>query len=577
MRTATSKPGIWAILGGALAVALLPLLVTGRYNTNVLLLAGAWAIATLGLTVVLGYAGQISLAQASFFGIGAYAIGLGTVHYGLNWWLAFVLGLVVAVAGGIILGATTLKLGGHYLAMVTIGFQIIFTLVMTNWSAFSGGPDGITRIPRPPFFVPLNTAQRYAWFALSATLLVALAVHALRDSRLGRSMRAVRENEIAAEALGVDTVRVKVTAFAISALLGAAGGSIYASGFLYIAPDTFDFGTSVQFLAMVLVGGRESVAGSVIGAGLLTFLPEWLRELKKIYLVVYGSIIVLVIVFMPEGLWGLVTLLSRSLVRPSPVPPTRAPLPMGGARPAGEAVLVIENLGKYFGGLKAVDGVSFIVRQGEVHALIGPNGSGKTTILNVTSGLYAPSFGGITFLGRSVGGQRASRIARYGMTRTFQNLRLFRELTVWENVLVGAQRAGGDETVVRERAASAIEFMSLTSHVHHRAKNLPYGTQKRVEIARALAGVPELLLLDEPAAGLTQSEKQDLVEIVQQLHTRGLTMLLVEHDMSLVSQLSHHITVINFGRKIAEGAPERVLAEPAVGEAYLGNREAARA
>jgi branched-chain amino acid transport system permease protein len=460
---------------------------------------------------------------------------------------------------------------------VTIGFQIIFSLVMTNWSAFSGGPDGITRIPRPPFFVPLNTAQRYAWFALAATLLVALAVHALRDSRLGRSMRAVRENEIAAEALGVDTLRVKVTAFAISALLGAAGGSIYASGFLYIAPDTFDFGTSVQFLAMVLVGGRESVAGSVLGAGLLTFLPEWLRELKKIYLIVYGSVIVLVIVFMPDGLWGFVTLLSRSLARPSPVPPTRGALPMGSARPAGEPVLVIENLGKYFGGLKAVDGVSFTVRQGEVHALIGPNGSGKTTIINVISGLYAPSFGEITFLGRSVGGQRASRIARYGMTRTFQNLRLFRELTVWENVLVGSQRAGGDETAIRDRAASAIEFMSLTSLVHNRAKNLPYGTQKRVEIARALAGVPELLLLDEPAAGLTQSEKQDLVEIVQQLHARGLTMLLVEHDMSLVSQLSHHITVINFGRKIAEGAPESVLAEPAVGEAYLGNREAARA
>ncbi|HVH32090.1 MAG TPA: branched-chain amino acid ABC transporter ATP-binding protein/permease, partial [bacterium] len=544
MRTATFKPSLWTVLGGALAVALLPLLVTGRYNTNVLLLAGAWAIAALGLTVVLGYAGQISLAQASFFGIGAYAIGLGTVHYGLNWWLAFVLGLVVAVAGGIILGSTTLKLGGHYLAMVTIGFQIIFTLVMTNWSAFSGGPDGITRIPRPPFFVPLNTAQRYAWFALAATFLAALAVHALRDSRLGRSMRAVRENEIAAEALGVDAVRVKVTAFAISALLGAVGGSIYASGFLYIAPDTFDFGTSVQFLAMVLVGGRESVAGSVLGAGLLTFLPEWLRELKKIYLVVYGSIIVLVIVFMPEGLWGFVTFLSRSLVRPTPHLATRGSLSIGTARLAGEPVLVIENLGKYFGGLKAVDGVSFAVRQGEVHALIGPNGSGKTTILNVISGLYVPSFGEITFLGQSIGGQRGSRIARWGMTRTFQNLRLFRELTVWENVLVGAQRAGGDETAIRERAASAIEFMSLTPRVHTRAKNLPYGMQKRVEIARALAGAPELLLLDEPAAGLTQSEKQDLVEIVQQLHERGLTMLLVEHDMSLVSQLSHHITVI---------------------------------
>ncbi len=208
MRTVTFKPGHWAILGGVLAVALLPLMVTGRYYTNVLLLAGAWAIAALGLTVVLGYAGQISLAQASFFGIGAYAIGLGTVHYGLNWWLAFLLGLAAAVVGGIILGATTLKLGGHYLAMVTIGFQIIFTLVMVNWTAFSGGPDGITRIPRPPFLIPLNTAHRYAWVALAGTLVVAIAVHALRGSRLGRSMRAVRENELAAEALGVDTLRV---------------------------------------------------------------------------------------------------------------------------------------------------------------------------------------------------------------------------------------------------------------------------------------------------------------------------------------------------------------------------------
>ncbi len=240
-------------------------------------------------------------------------------------------------------------------------------------------------------------------------------------------------------------------------------------------------------------------------------------------------------------------------------------------------MLLIDNLGQHFGGLKAVDGVSLTVRQGEVHALIGPNGSGKTTILNLISGLYVPSFGQITFLGRSIGGQRGSRIARAGMTRTFQNSRLFREMTLWENVLVGAQRAGGDEAALRERAMAAIEFMGLTGVVHEKAKNLPYGTQKRVEIARALAGEPELLLLDEPAAGLTQTEKHDLVGLLQQLHTRGLTMLLVEHDMSLVSTISHAITVINFGRKIADGTPEHVLAEPAVGEAYLGNRETARA
>ena len=557
------------------AAAALPLLFTSRYSTNLLILGAAWSIATLGLVVVLGYAGQISLAQAAFFGIGAYAVALGTTRGEMNWWLALAAGLAAAAAAGAALGMTTLKLGGHYLAMVTICFQIIYTLVATNWVAVTGGPDGISNIRRPSFVVPLVSAQRYAWFALAALLAVAGAVWWLRDTALGRAMLAVRENELAAQALGVNTQRVKVVAFTLSAAIGALGGAVYASGYLYISPDSFNFDHAVSFLAMALVGGSESVLGSILGAGLLTFLPEWLRELKKMYLVIYGCAIILVIVFMPEGLWGYLRLLGRPFARQAPPPAARRALRVGGRGTAGEEILGVEGLVKHFGGIAAVDGVDFVVRRGEVHALIGPNGSGKTTCINLLSGLYVPTAGRIRFLGRDVAGQRPSRIAGAGMARSFQNLRLFRELTVWKNVLVGAQRGGAGEAETRDRAAAAMAFAGLADRAHERCRNLPYGHQKLVELARAIAGEPELLLLDEPGAGLNQTEKQDLVELLRRLNGMGLTIVLVEHDMSLISRAATVATVLNFGRKIAEGTAEEVLRHPAVVEAYLGNREVA--
>ncbi len=569
------RPGYLALALGAFVVVLLPLLFTSRYTTNLLILGAAWGIATLGLVVVLGYTGQISLAQAAFYGIGAYAVALGTTRWGVNWWLALVLGLLAATLAGAILGSTTLKLGGHYLAMVTICFQIIYTLITTNWIAVTGGPDGISNIKRPPFLVPLNSAQRYAWFALAALWLVAGLVWGLRDTALGRAMRAIRENELAAEALGVDTRRVKVIAFTLSAIIGALGGAIYASGYLYISPDSFNFDHAVAFLAMVLVGGSESALGAILGATLLTFLPEWLRDLKKIYLVVYGCAIILVIVFMPEGLWGYAKLLGRRFARRPILPPARSTLRVGGRGKAGEEILRAESLAKYFGGLRAVDGVDFTVTRGEIHALIGPNGSGKTTIINLLSGLYVPTAGRIHFLGRDIVGLRPSRIAHTGMARSFQNLRLFRELTVWENVLVGAQREEGSEAETRDHAMAAIEFVGLQDKAHEICRNLPYGHQKLVELARALAGEPDLLLLDEPGAGLNQTEKQELIQLLKRLNDMGLTILIVEHDMSLVSQVATCATVLNFGEKIAEGTADQVLRHPAVVEAYLGDREVA--
>ncbi len=569
------RPGHLALVLGAVVVALLPLLFPSRYAANLLTLGASWGIATLGLVVVLGYTGQISLAQAAFYGIGAYAVALGTTALGVNWWLALVLGLLAATLAGAGLGSTTLKIGGHYLAMVTICFQIIYTLITTNWVAVTGGPDGISNIKRPPFLVPLTSAQRYAWFALGALLVVAGVVWWLRDTALGRAMRAVRENELAAEALGVDTRRVKVTAFTLSAVIGALGGAIYASGFLYISPDSFNFDHAVSFLAMALVGGSASPLGSILGAGLLAYLPEWLRDLKRIYLVVYGCAIILVIVFMPEGLWGYVKLMGRRFARPAILPPTHRAMQVGSRGTAGEEILQVESLAKHFGGLKAVDSVDFTVLRGEIHALIGPNGSGKTTCINLLSGLYVPTSGRIHFLGRDIVGLRPSRIACSGMARSFQNLRLFRELTVWENVLVGAQRARGSEAEIKERAIAAVEFVGLRNKVHEICLNLPYGHQKLLELARALAGEPELLLLDEPGAGLNQTEKQELIQLLKRLNDMGLTILIVDHDMSLVSRVAKRATVLNFGKKIAEGTADQVLRHPAVVEAYLGDREVA--
>ncbi len=560
---------------GILAVVVLPLLFTTRYSTNLLVLWAGMAIGTLGMVVVLGYAGQISLAQAAFYGIGAYAVALGTTHWDVNWWLALGIGLTTAAVAGGVLGTATLKLGGHYLAMVTICFQIIFTLVATNWVDFTGGPDGISGIKRTPFIIPLNSAQRYAWFALSAVLLVAVLVWWLRDTTLGRAMRAVRENELAAEALGVDTNRVKVIAFTLSAVIGSLGGAIYASGFLYISPDSFNFDQAVLFLAMVLAGGTESFLGAVLGAGLLTFLPEWLRDLKNIYLVIYGLVIILVIVFIPEGLWGYIKFFSRRFAKRRSMPPPTRALQVGGRGAAGEEILHVEKLVKRFGGLVAVDEVDLVVRRGEAHALIGPNGSGKTTYINLLSGLYAPTAGSIRFRGQSVVGLRPNRIAKSGMARSFQNLRLFRALTVWENVLVGATRAGGSQSEARDRAAAAISFVGLSEKAFEICQSLPYGYQKLVELARAIAGEPELLLLDEPGAGLNQTEKQELVRLLLRLNQMGLTILIVEHDMSLVCNVASTATVLNFGKKIAEGTVDEVLQHPAVVEAYLGNREVA--
>jgi branched-chain amino acid transport system permease protein len=559
----------------AAAVAAITAAVTvpfSAYALNLLMQASTYAVAVLGLTIVLGYTGQINLAQAAFFGLGAYSVALGTTIFALPFFVALVIGVAIAAISGAVLGLTSLRLAGHYLAMVTISFQTILTLVLTNWVSFTRGPDGVPNIRRPAL---LAESGPYLGLCIAALFAVAFFVWRLKTTRLGRAMQAVRDNELAANVVGVDAYATKVIAFTFSAMLGGFGGALFAAGFTYVSPDQFSFAESVVFLTMVLLGGSAAPAGAVLGTALLILLPEWLRFLKVIYLAVYGAAVILIMVFMPDGIWGYATALWRRLRPARPSDPGFIPpfaLVRGTARDDGAVMLSVRGLSKHFGGLKAVDGVDLAIRHNTVHALIGPNGSGKTTLLNVLNGIARPTSGTIMLDGIVITRMPPHRRAGCGLGRTFQNIRLFGAMSVFDNVMVGAERRhnkvppGG----LARLALAALDFVGLVPRADARIGSLSYGHQRLVEIARALAGQPKLLLLDEPGAGLNHVEKDGLVALLKRLKGHGLTILIIDHDMAMVEQVADHITVLNFGKRIADGAPADVLRNPDVVAAYLG-------
>jgi branched-chain amino acid transport system permease protein len=565
-------------LAAAMTAAIPLLRSMPAYSVNLLMQASTYAIAVFGLTVVLGYAGQINLAQAAFFGLGAYSVALGTTVWGWSFWFALMVGVCVAALAGAALGLTSLRLGGHYLAMVTISFQTILALVLTNWIAVTRGPDGVTGIKRPTLFAyTFADSSVYLALCVVALYLVGFLVWRLGHTRLGRSMKAVRDNELAAGVVGVNTYGTKVIAFTLSAILGGFGGGLFAGGFSYISPDQFSFSESVVFLTMALLGGVASPFGAALGTGLLILLPEWLRFLKVVYLAVYGLAVILIMVFMPYGVWGFLVKLWRRLQRvPLPAAGAVPPLPLTAqvAQQDGSSICSLRGLSKYFGGLKALDAVDLEIRRNTVHALIGPNGSGKTTLLNVLSGIYPATHGDILLEGTSVGHLKPHRRAARGLGRTFQNIRLFTAMSVLDNVVVGAQRPGNHVPAgaggLQRLALAALGFVGLSQHAGESPPSLSYGHQRLAEIARALAGNPQLLLLDEPGAGLNQVEKQELVSLLKRLKGHGLTVFIIDHDMNLVEQVADHITVLNFGRRIADGPPAAVLRHPEVIAAYLG-------
>ncbi|MEW6641792.1 MAG: branched-chain amino acid ABC transporter ATP-binding protein/permease [Pseudomonadota bacterium] len=547
------------------------------YILNILMQASTFAIAVFGLSVVLGLCGQINLAQAAFFGFGAYAVGIGTTDYHLNFWICLVAGTVFALGAGAVLGMSTLRLGGHYLAMVTISFQQIVTLVMINAIGLTHGPDGVGNIGRPGL---LTSSQAYLAFCVAALALVGYAVWQLPETRIGRAMRAVRDNELAASIAGIDVYRTKVAAFALSALLGGLAGGLFAGGFSYVSPDQFSFAESIVFMTMALLGGVASPIGAVIGTALLILIPEWLRFLKSLpglYLAIYGLSVILIVRFMPDGIWGFVQTIADRWRRKVEPAAAQTALQLAPASAGGDIVLQVRGLSKYFGGLKAVDGVDFDVRRGGVHALIGPNGSGKTTTLNVLSGLYKATAGKVVLDGVDITTLSPHGRTSAGLGRTFQNIRLFRSMTALENVIIGAERpgnalaAGASHGALTERALAALSFVGLGDRANELVTSFSYGHQRLIEIARALAGNPTLLLLDEPAAGLNSTEKVELHDLLKRIAAHGLTILIIDHDMTLVREAAQHITVLNFGRRIADGESLAVLQHRDVISAYLGS------
>ncbi len=563
-------------VGAAILVVLAASMQFDGYVHNILLQATTFAIAVFGLSIVLGLCGQINLAQAAFFGFGAYAVGIGTTDLHLSYWVCLAGGCVIALGAGAFLGMSTLRLGGHYLAMVTISFQQIVTLVMINDIALTHGPDGVSNIGRPALF---QTSHSYLAFCVAMLAIVGYLVWHLPDTRLGRAMRAVRDNELAAGVNGIDVFRTKVYAFALCAALGGLAGGLFAGGFAYVSPDQFSFSESIVFLTMSLLGGVASPIGSAIGTGLLILIPEWLRFLKSIpglYLAIYGLFVILIIRYMPDGIWGFVSTGFDRLRAQTKAPLATAPLQLKPATVGGDIVLEVTGLSKHFGGLKAVDGVDIAVRRGGVHALIGPNGSGKTTTLNVLSGLYKATSGRIVLDGTDITNMPPHLRTAAGLGRTFQNIRLFRSMTALENVEIGAERPGntmirkGGDHALTERAMEALTFVGLGGRANELISSFSYGHQRLIEIARALAANPTLLLLDEPAAGLNSTEKLELHELLKRIAAQGLTILIIDHDMTLVSEAAQHITVLNFGRRIADGESMAVLRHPDVVSAYLG-------
>lgn len=565
-------PSMLFIVAGVAAAAIVLTVPFNSYVTGIIMQAATYAVAVVGLTVVLGYAGQITLAQAAFFGIGAYCLALGILDLGLNFWVALVFAVVASGISGAALGLTSVRLGGHYLAMITITFQQIFALVLTNWIEVTRGPDGVSGIPRPRVFgFTFSNNAHYLALCLAVLSLVLLFVWHLRGTRLGRQMAAVRDNELAASVTGINAYYVKVVAFTISSALAGLGGGLFASGFAYISPDQFSLAESIVFLTMALLGGVKSAIGTALGASLLILLPEALRFLKEIYLAIYGAAVVLIMIFMPDGIWGYLSLPRKPATASRP--PCAGALHISPAAAKG-AVLEVTDLSKHFGGLKALDRVSLKVRPNAIHALIGPNGSGKTTCVNVLSGLYKPTSGKVVFEDHDVTGLAPHALASRGIARTFQNIRLFSSMSCLENTITGAQRPGADLDAdngdIETRALAALDFVGLLDRADDIVTSLPYGHQRKVEIARALAANPQLLLLDEPAAGLNSTEKQQLVELLRRMKNLGLTILIIEHDMSLIEQVADNITVLNFGERISDGRPAHVLRDPAVVSAYLG-------
>jgi branched-chain amino acid transport system permease protein len=613
-------PKDWpALLGLSAILAALPLALHNDYLLLLFNVIAINALVVLGLNLLIGAAGQISLGHAAFYGMGAYlsAIASTTWHWPL--WLALLFALVLVALTGFLLAVPTLRLEGHYLVMATLGFNIIVNILMNQLEPLTGGPSGLPGIPGLALGpVVLSSDRGFYYFIWGLFLALFAFTLNLTDSRLGRALQAIHEKDLTAQALGVPSHRYKILVFVLSALYAAMAGFCYAHYVTFISPKTFDIFYSVQVVTMVAVGGMGSLWGGLAGTALLTCLPELLQRLEDLHVLLYGLILMGVLVYCPQGLVPALYSGWSWICRRGPISNEAVPsdgkilitpeahgldgilcrigsrMPINGEEmvsedpPANGKVLELRGVSLAFGGLQALQGVSLKVRRSEIVALIGPNGAGKTTLLNIISGLVKPQEGDIRLGERSLAELAPYDIAACGVGRTFQTAQIYHKLTVLENVLLGYHVWGRsglvsamlhtpgeryEEARHRESAMDLLERLGMGRKALWAAHKLSLLEQKLLELARALALAPCLVLLDEPVGGLNPRESRLFMESIAQLRRQGMGILVVEHDMDFVMQLADRIVVLNHGARIAVGSPREIQQNQQVIAAYLGRRK----
>jgi len=527
-----------------------------QYYVFIMAMLGITALVGIGLNVLLGLTGQVSFGHVGFYALGAYTVAILAVSAKWSFWAALPVAALVATLTGALLALPAVRVRGPYLAMVTIAFGFIVEHAAVEWRGLTGGQNGLMGT-----FAPSGFGERgVALLSIGIAALATWGYWLLSNSHFGKAMRAVKDAETAAESIGLAPVRVKTAAFAISALCAGIAGALFAALSGFVTPSTFAFSQSILFVLVVMIGGAGFAAGPLVGAAIVVLLPEFLAALAEYRLLFFGGLLLLVLWLAPEGLVG-TTLRLLAKRRPPRVSTNRQTTLIGGAN----ATLTVQNLGISFGGVRAAHDIALDARPGAVTSLIGPNGAGKTTVLNMLSGFYRPDAGSIRIADVPIQGLPAWRIARAGIARTYQTTQLFGSMSVAENLAI----AGGAESLAA--------FVGYAGDLDARASDLPHVDKRLVEIARALATRPSVLLLDEPAAGLSGPDKTRLAQLLRRIADAGIAVVLVEHDMSVVMGISDRVIVLDAGVRIAAGSPAEVQRDPAVRKAYLGEAQQRKA